>query len=115
MLVAIAPAFAHHSTASYDLIHGTILDGQVAGFQWENPHAHILLDVKGEDAVELWTIELESPNVLRHLGWDKDTLKEGDRILVTGGRAKNGSLNLRAVLVQTANGKKLDALPPPEN
>ena len=115
MLLAIAPALAHHSTASYDLIHGTILDGEVAGFQWENPHAHVLLDVKGEDAIEHWSIELESPNVLRHLGCDNNTLKEGDRILVTGGRAKNGSFNLRAVLVQTADGKKLDALPPPEN
>jgi hypothetical protein len=114
-LLAIAPAFAHHSTAQYDLVHGTILDGQVAGFQWENPHAHILLDVKGEDSVEHWVIELESPKVLKPLGWNKDTLKEGDRILVTGGRAKNGSFNLRAVVVETVGGRKLQALPPPEN
>jgi hypothetical protein len=115
MVLAAAPAFAHHSTAQYDLVHGTILDGLVAGFQWENPHAHILLDVKGEDAVEHWVIELESPNVLKPLGWSKDTLKEGDHILVTGGRAKNGSFDLRAVLVETAGGRKLQALPSPEN
>jgi hypothetical protein len=114
-LLVIAPAFAHHSTAQYDLVHGTILDGLVAGFEWENPHAHILLDVKGEDAVEHWTIELESPNVLKPLGWNKDILKEGDHILVTGGRAKNGSFNLRAVVVETVGGRKLQALPPPEN
>ncbi len=87
----------------------------VADFAWENPHAHILLDVTGEDAIEHWTIELESPNILRHLGWDKDTLKAGDRIVVTGGRAKNGALNLRALLVQAPDGRKLQALPPPEN
>jgi hypothetical protein len=115
VLLAAAPMFAHHSTASYDLVHGTILDGSVAGFEWENPHVHILLDVTGEDAVEHWTIELESPNILLHLGWDKETLKTGDRILVTGGRAKNGSFNLRAALVQLPDGRKLPALPPPEN
>jgi hypothetical protein len=115
VLLATAPLFAHHSIASYDLVHGTILDGVVAGFEWENPHAHILLNVTAEDAIEHWTIELESPNLLRHLGWDKDTLTTGDRILVTGGRAKNGSFNLRAVLVQTPDGRKLPALPPPEN
>jgi hypothetical protein len=114
LLLAIAPAFAHHSTASYDLVHGTILDGVVAGFVWENPHAHILLDVMGDDAIEHWTVELESPNLLRRLGWDKDTLRVGDRILITGGRAKNGSFSLRAVLVQTPDGRKLQALPPPE-
>ena len=115
ILLSTVPVFAHHSIASYDLVHGTILDGVVAGFEWENPHAHILLDVMAEDATEHWTIELESPNILRHLGWDKVTLKAGDRIVVTGGRAKNGSFNLRAVLVQTPDGRKLPALPPPEN
>jgi hypothetical protein len=113
--LAISPAFAHHSTASYDLVHGTILDGVVAGFTWENPHAHILLDIAGDDGIEHRTIELESPNILRHLGWDKDTLKSGDHILVTGGRAKNGSFNLRAAIVQTPNNLKPQALPPPEN
>jgi hypothetical protein len=115
VLLATAPLFAHHSIASYDLVHGTILDGVVTGFAWENPHVHILLDIMAEDAIEHWTIELESPNILRHLGWDKDTLKAGDRLLVTGGRARNGSFNLRAVLVQTPDGRKLQAIPPPEN
>lgn len=115
VLLAAVPAFAHHSTASYDLIHGTILDGVVAGFAWENPHAHILLDVTGEDMIEHWTVELESPNILSHLGWNKETLKAGDRVLVTGGRAKNGSFNLRAVQVDLSDGRKLAALPPPEN
>jgi len=115
ILLATVPVFAHHSIASYDLVHGTILDGVVTGFAWENPHAHVLLDILTEETIEHWTIELESPNILRHLGWDKDTLKAGDRILVTGGRAKNGSFNLRAVQVQTPDGRKLPALPPPEN
>ena|SRR5579863_2132378 len=115
VLLATAPLFAHHSTASYDLVHGTILYGAVAGFAWENPHAHILLDVTADDEIEHWTIELESPNILRRLGWDKNTLKEGDRVLVTGGRAKNGSFNLRAVSVEVPDGRKLPALPPPEN
>ena len=115
VLLVAPPVAAHHSTASYDLVHGTILDGVVTGFAWENPHAHIFLDITSEDAVEHWTIELESPSILHRLGWDKDTLKEGDRILVTGGRAKNGSFKLRAVLVQTPDGRKLPALPPPEN
>jgi hypothetical protein len=115
VVMAAPPVAAHHSIASYDLVHGTILDGLVGGFAWENPHCHILLDLTTEDGVEHWTIELESPSILRRLGWDKDTLKEGDRISVTGGRAKNGSFNLRAAFVQMPDGRKLPALPPPEN
>jgi hypothetical protein len=115
MFLAAAPVLAHHSTASYDLVHGTILDGVVAGFVWENPHVHILLDLTNEDTMEHWTIELESPGILHRLGWDKDTLKQGDRILVTGGRAKNGSFNLRAAYAQLQDGRRLLTLPPPEN
>ncbi len=112
-LLAAVPALGHHSIASYDLVHGTILEGVVTGYVWENPHAHIYLDLAAENEVEHWTIELESPKVLRELGWDKDTLKSGDRISVTGGRAKNGTFNLRAAYVQT-RGRKLLALPAPE-
>ena len=115
VLLAVAPVFAHHSIATYDLVHGTILDGVVARFAWENPHAHLYLDVANEDTTEHWTIQLESPNILLHLGWDKDMLKPGERIGVTGARAKNGSFNLRAAYVELPGGRKLPALPPPEN
>ena len=115
LLLATTPVSGHHSTASYDLIHGTILDGVVTRYVWENPHMHIYLDVAGENAVEHWTIELESPNLLRRFGWEKDTLKPGNHILVTGGRAKNGTFNLRAITVDLPDGRKLPAVPPPEN
>jgi hypothetical protein len=115
LLLRAIPAFGHHSIASYDLVHGTVLEGLVTGFVWENPHAHIYLDLAAENQVERWTIELESPKVLQSLGWNKDTLKKGDRISVTGGRAKNGSLELRAAYIQMPDGRKLLALKPPEN
>jgi hypothetical protein len=114
-LLGVIPAFGHHSIASYDLVHGTIIEGEITGFVWENPHAHIYLDLAAENEVERWTIELESPKVLQSLGWNKDTLKKGDRISVTGGRAKNGSFELRAAYIQMADGRKLLALKPPEN
>jgi hypothetical protein len=117
LLAALAlPLAAHHSTASYDLIHWTIIVGEVQRFDWENPHAHIYLDVDGEDGeVEHWTVELESPNILGRLGWKKDTLKAGDRISVTGGRAKNGSFQIRANYVVLPDGRKMPGLAPIEN
>jgi uncharacterized protein DUF6152 len=115
VFLAEAPALGHHSTAPYDLIHGTVVNGSVTKFDWENPHAHIYLDVTGEEnAIEHWIIELESPVHLRRLGWTKDTVKSGDRITVTGGRAKNGSFNLRGVYVELRDGRKLLGLPAPD-
>ena len=114
VLLAVAPARGHHSTAPYDLIHGTVINGTVTKFDWENPHAHIYLDVTGEEnVIEHWTIELESPGHLRRLGWTKDIVKPGGRITVTGGRAKKGSFNLRGVYVELQDGRKLLGLPGP--
>ncbi|MBV9743955.1 MAG: hypothetical protein JO099_09345 [Acidobacteriia bacterium] len=116
LILSTAFAFAHHSTAIYDLIHGTIITGQVERFDWENPHAHIYLNVSGEDGeVEHWTVELESLPILGRLGWKKDTLKPSDEITVTGGRAKNGSFLIRAVSVVLPDGRKLPALPAVDN
>lgn len=118
LLIALfaIPALAHHSTAIYDLIHGTIIVGEVKRFDWENPHVHIYLDVTGEDGeIEHWVVELESPNILGRNGWKKDTLRPGDQISVTGGRAKNGSFQLRAVQITLPDGRKLPALAPVDN
>ena len=117
LLLLLAPiASAHHSTATYDLIHGTIITGEVKRFEWENPHVHIYLDITGEDAeIEHWTVEMESPGILGRLGWKKESLKPGDRISVTGGRAKNGAFQIRAVYVVLSDGRKLPALAPVDN
>ena len=115
MLCALASAQAHHSTAPYDLIHGTLLRGVVTRFAWENPHAHVFLDVPGEEgAVEHWTLEAYSPGQLYRLGWSKDTLKPGDSITVMGSRARDGTYKLRLVYVEFPDGRKLMALPDAE-
>jgi hypothetical protein len=109
-------ASAHHSTAPYDLLHGTIIEGRVTRFAWENPHGHIYLDVTGdENAVEPWTVEIESPGVLMRLGWTKGALKPGDRITISGSRAKNGSFNMKALTVQFPDGRRLPAVAKQEN
>lgn len=116
LLLCALPVLAHHSTAMYDLVHGTIIGGVVTRFDWENPHVHIAVDVTGENnEPEHWTVELESRSMLGHLGWTKDTVKPGDRISVTGGRAKDGRFRIRAVTVQLPDGRKLPGLALPED
>src|SRR4051812_33481198 len=112
VLAAAMPVRGHHSIAPFDQVHGTIIAGKVTGFAWENPHTHIYLDVIGEDdVIEHWLVELESPNLLRQYGWARDTVKPGDRIAVTGGRAKNGSLIIRGLYVELTDGRKLPGAP----
>jgi hypothetical protein len=103
---------AHHSTAGYDLIHGTIISGIVTRFDWENPHTQLFLDVAAEGETEHWSIEMESPVILSRLGWTKTSLKPGDSISVIGSRAKDLSFKMRAGYVQWPDGRKVPSLPP---
>jgi hypothetical protein len=82
---------AHHSQSIYDMGHLTDMTGTVTEFEWSNPHVVIHVDVKNDKGeVEKWLISSTAPNMLHRLGWDRNTLKAGDRITVTGNRHKEG-------------------------
>ena len=87
LLPLAAPALAHHSFAMFDQRKVMTLEGTVAEFQWTNPHAFIELDAKGG---RHWSIELNSPNNLKRQGWNRASLKPGDRIAVRIAPLRNG-------------------------
>jgi hypothetical protein len=111
-LFLVAPdVSAHHSSAPYDLTRDTVIEGTATKFDFVNPHGNIELDVLGESGkVEHWTVTIESTVFLRRKGWAKDTLKSGDKIIVSGNRARDGSLHLRGISVQLPDGRKLPAV-----
>jgi hypothetical protein len=77
--VAVAiPAAAHHSFAMFDALKIVQLEGNVKEFQWTNPHAWILLNVKDEQGqVVMWAIEMNGPTGLARQGWLPKTLTPG--------------------------------------
>ena len=103
------PLLAHHGDAGYDTSKLVTVKGTVTDFQFINPHVEISLDVKNEDgAVENWQGEMNSPNILaRASGWNKNTLKPGDQIILEGHRAKNGLKVIRVEKVSLADGTEL--------
>jgi Family of unknown function (DUF6152) len=107
-LLAIAPAFAHHSLAKYDMTHPVTVRGVVTRLEWTNPHVHLYVSVKdGKGNVEEWTIEMDPPDFLNQNGWSSGMVKLGDTITCTGGPAKSGAKAMRGTTVQLANGQKL--------
>jgi len=86
------PVWAHHGTAAFDMESVTTVKGTVTKFEFMNPHALIYLDVAGSKGdVEHWIAEESSNNHLSRSGWDKNTLKPGDRVTLAGHRARNGA------------------------
>ena len=82
---------AHHSfAASYFPDRIVTIDGKVVQFLFRNPHS--FLDVAAPDEKrhdEMWVVEWGGGGQLSRAGVSKDTLKPGDRVVVTGNPSRS--------------------------
>ena len=98
LLVAAAPAAAHHSfAAEFDAGQPVTIKGNVTRIAWTNPHVWIYLNVEDETGKLVnWGFEMGAPHQVRNRGWDRNTLKAGDELIVEGSRARDGSFRMNA-------------------
>jgi hypothetical protein len=83
LVLASAPAAAHHSTAHYDEKKEFELEGPVTRFEWANPHAYLYVRAPGPDGREVvWEIEAAPIALLRRLGWSRDSLSAGEHVVI---------------------------------
>ncbi len=83
-------SFAHHSQSEFDPQLPLELEGTVTKLEWKSPHARLYMDVVDKNgATANWNFELPSPNTMMRRGWKNNALKPGDRVTVTGIRARN--------------------------
>lgn len=103
-------AYAHHSTAEYDMANVSSIKGTVTKFEWTNPHAYIYVQAKDDKGGTLeWTGELASVGMLARANWKRDSVKPGDEITMFGNRAKDGRSVMRLVKIVFATGQELSA------
>ena len=108
LLLTGPPLSAHHSTTMYDMGSPVTVTGTVTKFDWTNPHAYIFLDVKNDKGeIEHWEIEMMSLNHLKGYGWSHSTVKPGDVISCTGGRARSGATAMLSSLMKLADGRTI--------
>ncbi len=108
LLLIPSLALAHHSAAAYESTKQIVSSGVATEFHFVNPHVLIYWTAKDEEGnVQKWQGELTSPNHLIRSGWNKEIIKAGDPITLTGYPAKNGAYSLRITKV-VVKGQVLD-------
>jgi hypothetical protein len=82
---------AHHSfTATYDETAEARIEGEVVQFLFRNPHS--MIHVSAPDAagqVQRWAIEWAGVGALTGEGVTRETLRIGDRVIVSGNPGRN--------------------------
>jgi hypothetical protein len=107
MLLVTVSLMAHHGQAGYNTTEKVTVSGLVSEFQFVNPHSIVHLDVKDDKGeTQAWQGELTSPNHLIRADWTSTTLKPGDKVTMSGYRAKSGS-NSMWITAISVNGEDL--------
>ena len=111
--VLVAPALAHHSFAMFDTTKVITIAGTVKEFQWTNPHVYVqLLVPNSAGQVEEWSIEGASPNMLYRAGWNKESLKTGDRVTMVVNPLRSGEIGGAFVSCTLPDGRVIYGIVP---
>lgn len=87
-----AASMAHHSYAMFDRSKQVDADAIVRIWEFTNPHATLWVyinDAQGKPV--LWALEAPGPQQLLRSGWDKDTVKPGDKVKVALNPLRDGA------------------------
>ena len=94
--ISVLPAQAHHSIAGvYDTSQQVTVEGVVTQYHFVNPHPYVTVEVRqsgGEP--QQWRLEMDNRRELVDVGMTDQTLKPGDRIVVSGNPVRDKSQGL---------------------
>jgi len=92
VIAVCATLSAHHSTVAYLPQSTTLQNATIEKVLWVNPHIILAFTVKAASGTATsWNVETGSPTSVAQLGWNRNSVKVGDKVTVELYPAKNGS------------------------
>jgi hypothetical protein len=103
------PAWAHHSHANYNTNEFITLSGTITEVVWTNPHVWLYMEVaNAQGRPQMWAMEGGSVTSLMRGGWQRNSLKPGDKVSVRCHRLRDGSEGCLLGFVTNINGTAMD-------
>ncbi|HME99078.1 MAG TPA: DUF6152 family protein [Terriglobia bacterium] len=94
LLTSAIPLLAHHAiSAEFDTAKPIKFEGTVKSVDWMNPHIYVNIEAVENGKSVVYSVEGGPPNALFRQGWRPDSLKVGDKVQVSGVRAKKPESN----------------------
>lgn len=86
-----APLSAHHSFAAHYFEDQTVsIEGELVEFEYRAPHSWVHVMVKDDSGTpQRYSAEWASPTRLSQRGVTQDTLRAGDRVVLSGSPGRN--------------------------
>jgi len=83
---------AHHSTVAYLAEPRTLKNATIEKVLWASPHVILVFNVKeANGASTSWNVETGSPTSVAQVGWNRNSVKPGDKLTIELYPAKNGA------------------------
>ncbi len=108
VMLAAAPASAHHSAAQFDFRNTVVVEGKVMETRFANPHLKLIMEVT-DDKRGTRNIEFEghSRNNMLRQGLEPDMFKEGDKIAIRIAPMTNGEDGGYVTAIRTPDGTEI--------
>jgi hypothetical protein len=108
LAMTCAALSAHHSTVAYVQESIVLKNATIAKVLWASPHIILIFDVKDSHGASVgWSAETGSPGSVAHAGWNRNSVKPGDKVTIELYPARNGAHVGRLKKVMFPDGREL--------
>jgi len=108
LAAACATLSAHHSTVAYAENSIVLKNATITKVLWASPHIILTFDVKeARGAATGWSLETGSPGSVARVGWNRNSVKPGDKVTIELYPSRNGAHVGRLKKVIFPDGREL--------